>query len=49
MAQLEGSPGLFELPSDEVVGQTLTRLPYFPGPSTWEAGVEVNNVLETGA
>ena len=39
---LAGSPGLFESPSEEVVGQTAPRLPYSPGPSTWEVGVEVN-------
>ena len=36
---LAGSPGLFESPSEEVVGQTAPRLPYSPGPSTWEVGV----------
>ena len=39
---LAGSPGLFEPPSDEVVGQTPPRLPYSSGPSTWEAGEEVD-------
>ena len=46
---LAGSPGLFEPPSDEAVGQTAPRLPYSPGPSTWEVGVEVDIFLETGA
>ena len=52
-ALLQTSPqslaGLFESPSEEVVGQTAPRLPYFPGPSTWEVGVEVDIFLETGA
>ena len=39
---LAGSPGLFEAPSEEVVGQTAPRLPYSPGLSTWEVGVEVD-------
>ena len=46
---LAGSPGLFESTSEEVVGQTAPRLPYSPGPSTWEVGVEVDIFLETGA
>ena len=46
---LEGSPGLFESPSEEVVGQTAPRLPSSPGPSTWERGVKVDIFLETGA
>ena len=45
---LAGSPGLFEPPSDEVVGQTPSRLPNSPGPSTWEVGVEVDIFFETG-
>ena len=45
---LAGSPSLFESP-EEVVGQTAPRLPYSPGPSTWERGVEVDIYLETGA
>ena len=46
---LAGSTGLFESPSEEVVGQTAPRLPYAPGPSMWEVGVEVDICLETGA
>ena len=46
---LAGSPGLFESPSDEVVGKTAPILPYSPGPSTWEVGVKVDSFLETGA
>ena len=46
---LAGSPGLFESHSEEVVGQTAPRLPYSPGPFTWEVGVEVDIFLETGA
>ena len=46
---LAGSPGLFESPSKEVVGQPAPRLPYSPGLSTWEVGVEVDIFLETGA
>ena len=46
---LAGSPGLFESPSEEVVGQTAPRLPYSPGPSTKGVGVEVDIFLETGA
>ena len=42
------SPGLFESPSEEVAGQTATRLPYSPGPFTWKVGVEVDIFLETG-
>ena len=45
---LAGSPSLFES-TEEVVGQTAPRLPYSPGPSTWEVGVEVDICLETGA
>ena len=44
-----GSPGSFGLPSEEEGGQTAPRWPYPPGPSTWEADVDVNIVLETGA
>ena len=39
---LDGSPGLFESPSEELVGQTAPRLPYSLGPSMWEVGVEVD-------
>ena len=46
---LAGSPGLFESPSEEAVGQTAPRLPYSFGPSTWEVGVEVDIFLETKA
>ena len=46
---LAGSPGLFESSSEEVVGKTAPRLPYSPGHSTWEVGVEVDIFLETGA
>ena len=45
---LAGSTGLFESPSDEVVGQTAPVLPYSPGPSTWEVGVEVDIFLKQG-
>ena len=44
-----GSPGSFGLPSEEAVGQTAPRLPYSPGPSMWEVGVEVDIFLETVA
>ena len=43
---LAGSPGLFESPSEEAVGQTAPGLPYSPGSSTWEVGVEVDIVFE---
>ena len=46
---LSGSPGLFGLPSEEAGGQTVPRWPYSPGLSTWEAGVQVDIFLETGA
>ena len=39
---LAGSPGLFESPSEDLVGQTAPRLPYSPGSSMWEVGVEVD-------
>ena len=42
LESLAGSPGLFESPSEEVVGHTAPRLPYSPGPSTWEVGLEVD-------
>ena len=44
-----GSPGSFGLPSEEAGGQTAPRWPYSPGPSTWEAGVQVDIFLEKGA
>ena len=46
---LSGSPGSFGLPSEEAGGQTAPRWLYSPGPSTWEAGVQVDIFLETGA
>ena len=46
---LAGSPGMFEPPSNETVGQTAQRLPYSPGPSPWEVVVEVDIILETEA
>ena len=45
---LAGSPGLFKSPSEEVAGQTAPRLPYSPGPSTWEVGVEVDFFFKQG-
>ena len=39
---LAGSPGLFESPHDEVLGQTAPRLPYSLGPSTWKVGMDVD-------
>ena len=46
---LAGSHGLFEPPSEEAVGQTPPRWPSSPGPSMWEAGMEVDAFLETKA
>ena len=45
---LAGSPGLFESPSEVVVGQSALRLPYSLGPSTWEVGVEVDIFWKQG-
>ena len=45
---LAGSPEVFESPSEEVVGQTVPRLPYSSGPSTWEVGVEVDIFWKQG-
>ena len=46
---LAGNPGLFKSPSEEAVVQTAPRLPYSPGPSTWDVGVEIGIFLETVA
>ena len=45
---LAGGPELFESPSEEEVGQTAPRLPYSPGPITWEVGVEVDVFWKQG-
>ena len=41
------SPRLFE--SEEAVGQIFLRWPFSYGPSRWEANVEVDIFLDTGA